>query len=1222
MNPFSKDNQAPNKEEANKIIYQDFSNSNINMKKENFNTNNEDNKIINSLDSEKNRKHLKEIRDLIVSDVPLENSQSQSTKFLEEQALSTESDDQLIQISLSEDEESDEEQEKKKKKQSISRVKKSGENYFSEDEIDEGPALDLYGKDITFLAQEGKLEECFGREAELYEMMEILVRRQKNNPVLVGDAGVGKTAIIELFANRLVTNLVPFVLQGRSIVSIDLARIVAGSRYRGEFEARFQRVIDEALEQPHIILFIDEIHTLVGAGSAEGSLDAANILKPALSRSGFQCVGATTGKEYQAIEKDEALNRRFQPIKVKEPSIQDTVSILYGIRPSLEAFHNLEILPIALHSAAELSARYIQDRHLPDKAIDLVDRAAAKKVIQLTRVTSGSVISSLASSAIQNMGRLRLEAFRRGDIASEFVFQEIETAYRSFILTWVEQPLQIPDSTEVPKDIQTPIADSLFRFMRNSMLPKVDELLFSSPTPRKMHRKFKRFKNISASRNLKIYHNFIPSSFTAASKPKNLSLYRLATCLFQSRGDAAFQTFRGSFVKRIEKTQKRKIFVSPYLTANSTFLQPDLRFVTQTNWYKILKELNKYPWFSYLSFIREKVESKISWYSKYKDFIPKDAEKFEKKYKLLSQLEKNRTLIVRDFLYYLRPLLRKGLVESFTKNTEFALSKKERKIIYILLGYLSTDLGHDFLLNLESPELVRRARYFGNFNLLKERLTDDDIQKLLAHITGIPTQSISRGEAEKLKNLEAILHQRVIGQHEAVTAISKAIRRSRVGIQNPSRPIASFFFCGPTGVGKTEVTKALAATMFGSENDMIRLDMSEFMEKFTVSRLVGSPPGYVGYEDGGQLTDAVRRKPYSVVLFDEIEKAHPDVLNLLLQILEDGRLTDSHKRLIPFENTVIIMTSNAGADSIQAMMKDRNENKIEEEKEETEEKTNASNSLKLNASKLLAFYPSKKPENETFSYMEDEYSGPIRFLKSPIVENHFADVSSQLEGYIKFSLRKVENKKKLSAKSISSLKFATTIADREEFLGNLKNVVLERLSKLFLPEFLNRLDDIIIFQPLTREDLKEICDIMINNVADRIIKKEIRLFISTALKNKLLQEGYNPAFGARPLRRLVTKYIEDKISDFVLNNPDIKPVALTIDLDQKNEIVYTYRKLEPEEAARMDAERDFRNKKKKGLNSFTSNTLSVNQGSNVIEKTETSGERQVKKPKPTQIITA
>jgi len=413
------------------------------------------------------------------------------------------------------------------KKEEEKKKKSDDPNYLEDDEEEKGPALEIYGTDLTLLAQQGQLEECFGREKELLELMEILVRRQKNNPVLVGDAGVGKTAIIELFATKIVNNLVPFVLEGRSVISLDLARIVAGSRYRGEFELRFQRVLDEVLAQPNIIIFIDEIHNIGGTGSAEGSLDAANILKPVLSRSGFQCIGATTTKEYQRIEKDPALNRRFQPIQVKEPTIDQTVQILYGLRPSLEAFHNVEILPGALRLAADLASRYIYDRFLPDKAIDLIDRAAAREVIQLTNVTEGSIISSIVNAGLNNIGSLRVEAFRRGDTATEFIFQEIENAYRNFLLRWIESPLTIPDQG---KPILSPISQSLFDKMRISVLKRVDELLFSSTKPRTVVKTVKKSSDLSSERNQQIYNEI---ATTINNKGRTtLSLYRISLFLF------------------------------------------------------------------------------------------------------------------------------------------------------------------------------------------------------------------------------------------------------------------------------------------------------------------------------------------------------------------------------------------------------------------------------------------------------------------------------------------------------------------------------------------------------------------------------------------------------------------------------------------------------------------------------------------------------------------
>jgi ATP-dependent Clp protease ATP-binding subunit ClpA len=1231
---------------------------------------------------------------------------------------------------------------------------------------DDRPALDIYGVDLTMLAAEGRLDECFGREEELLELMEILVRRQKNNPVLVGDAGVGKTAIVELFASRMVKNLVPFVLEGRTIVSLDLARIVAGSRYRGEFELRFRRILDEVLAQPHIIIFIDEIHNISGTGSAEGSLDAANILKPVLSRSGFQCIGATTTREYQKIEKDPALNRRFQPIKVKEPSVEQTVQILYGLRPSLEAFHNVEILPSSMQLAADLTSRYIHERFLPDKAIDLLDRAAAKEVIRMTSVYEGSVISSLVNAGLIKIGALRIEAFRRGDIAVEFIFQEIENAYRNFLLRWVESPLAIP---EEGKPILSPISNELFKTMRLSILKRVDELLFASSKPRFIMKKIRQMEELSDEKNQKIIET-LSSDFENYGH-SSYSMYRICLFLFSEWNDAKetgkIRTgieflFFNDLARRFGNLGMRQYLLELKATTQMPFVPED-------------------------------------------DFYEEDIEDVEKKVEILSELEEKRILIVQEYLTELQPILRKGLVESLQYSSQLKLSKHEKAAIYSLLGYFSTYEGRNFLSNVDDPELIKRARKLGDFSGLKKRITQRDVRQLLSLMTGIPVQSISTVESKKLLNLEATLHKRVIGQDEAISAISKAIRRSRLGIQNPNRPIASFLFCGPTGVGKTEVTKALAVTMFGSENDLIRFDMSEFMEKFTVSRLIGSPPGYIGYDEGGQLTDAVRAKPYSVVLFDEVEKAHPEILNILLQILEDGRLTDSQKRLVQFDNTVIIMTSNAAAEEIQEIIKAKRQseakresekvtesnrpdlstdltenpffiekvkedlretgylNEIEEleemediidpeegvfqktkrrvkkdprkeeniidveaeivssspekpekileeeiakdvsskkeiseeeiseteiidddifdysilgeelglsheyisdeelseeivvvddifdeelseedmidekkfkkivkrivdkrrshqplsdkdidyeekfkellvlhgplslsnkdsayqekfkellirisqEKRAKEERAEEKLSYKISEelSKKISDTISetlseedtfeeifRKKEDEEIIYM-DEYAGAITFLKSPIQENFFTDISKQIKIEMSKSLR---NLKSYDFLEIAMQKAQLELDDlqkkekasEKELQQTLKTAVLDRLTTLFLPEFLNRLDDIIIFQPLKPEELRKICDIMIKEVSIRIKSKQLFLIVDENVKVKLSKEGYNPMFGARPLRRLITKYVEDLISENILKNPIPKNGReIRIILDENDEIV-------------------------------------------------------------------
>jgi ATP-dependent Clp protease ATP-binding subunit ClpA len=974
------------------------------------------------------------------------------------------------------------------------------EDYEYDDE-EKGPALEIYGTDITLLARQGQLEECFGRERELLEMMEILVRRQKNNPVLVGDAGVGKTAIIELFATKIVNNLVPFVLEGRSVVSLDLARIVAGSRYRGEFELRFQRVLDEVLAQPNIIIFIDEIHNIGGTGSAEGSLDAANILKPVLSRSGFQCIGATTTKEYQRIEKDPALNRRFQPIKVNEPSIDETVKILYGLRPSLEAFHNVEILPGALRLAADLSSRYIYDRFLPDKAIDLIDRAAAKEVIRLTNVTEGSVISSLVNAGLNNIGTLRIEAFRRGDIASEFVFQEIENAYRNFLLRWIESPLTVPEEA---KPLLSPISQSLFDKMRMSVLKRVDELLFASSKPRTMTKIVDKISGLSVDKNIEIY-NELASDINGGKQP-NLSVYRISLFLF------------GEWLEGEEFN-----FLTPQF--KDKYFNDLANVVTQAGMVE------------YICQLRKNVGRNPLLFSVKDDFCQSDVESYEETFDVLSELEEKRIEVFKDFLGDLKPILRKGIVESLKYSSEVSVNDSELSTIYNLLGYFSTETGREFLFNLDDPDLIRRARKLGDFTGLKKRITQKEIRELLADMTGIPMQSISSDESQKLANLESTLHKRVIGQEEGVSAIAKAIRRSRLGIQNPNRPIASFMFCGPTGVGKTEVTKALAVSMFGSESDMIRLDMSEFMEKFTVSRLIGSPPGYVGYDDGGQLTDAVRRKPYSVVLFDEVEKAHPDILNILLQILEDGRLTDSQKRLIPFENTVIIMTSNAAADEIQQIIKAERERKGPDIIDEVPEEV-------INDSS----------ETDITVY-QDDYAGAIKFLNSPITENFLVDIKDQLRVEFEKSFRNLKEYNTLEDEIKNASDKKKEDSDKES-ASNLKGAVLERLSTMFLPEFLNRLDDIIVFQPLKPEELRKICDIMVKDVAKRVEPKQINLIVDDKVRAKLSREGYNPIFGARPLRRLVTKYVEDLISENILKNPlTSKTRTIKIQLNEDDEII-------------------------------------------------------------------
>ncbi len=645
------------------------------------------------------------------------------------------------------------------------------------------PTLNQFGRDLTDMARDGKIDPVIGRDKEIERVIQILSRRTKNNPCLIGEPGVGKTAIAEGLAQKIVEGNIPEILSDKRVVTLDLSSMVAGAKYRGEFEDRLKKAMEEIRKAGNVILFIDELHTIVGAGAAEGAIDASNILKPSLARGEIQVIGATTLNEYRKhIEKDAALERRFQPIMVGEPSKEEAIEILKGVRDKYEAHHRVKITDDALEAAVKLSDRYITDRFLPDKAIDLVDEAAS---------------------------RIRLKTFT------------------------------------APPDIK-------------DMEEKVERL----------------------------------------AKEKEDSI----RC----------QEFEKAAHIRDEEQ-------------------------------KLKNELDKI---------------KDQWH------------------------QKNQT---------------------------------------------KTDT-----------------------------VTADDIAEIVASWTGIPVKKLAEEESERLLKMEDTLHNRVIGQDEAVKSISKAIRRGRVGLKDPKRPVGSFIFLGPTGVGKTELCKALAEAMFGDEKSMIRVDMSEFMEKHSVSKLVGSPPGYVGYDEGGQLTEKVRRRPYSVLLFDEIEKAHPDIFNILLQILEDGRLTDSQGRVVDFRNTIIIMTSNVGARNI------------------------------------------TEPKRLGFSVAKDE-----------------------------------------SAKNYEDM----------------KSNVMGELKKTFRPEFLNRIDDIIVFHPLTEENIREIVRLMTDVLVKRLKSNEIYLEMGDDVLDHLAKKGYDPLFGARPLRRAIQSMVEDKLAEEMLEGKVKAGDSIIVSMDGENIVV-------------------------------------------------------------------
>jgi ATP-dependent Clp protease ATP-binding subunit ClpB len=697
--------------------------------------------------------------------------------------------------------------------------------------------LDKYAINLTQQAKDGKLDPVIGRDEELRRVIQVLSRRTKNNPILIGEPGVGKTAIIEGLAQRIISGDVPEPLKDKEIIMLDLGSLIAGTKFRGEFEDRLKAFIKEIQNSAgRLILFIDEIHMIVGAGAAEGAIDASNLLKPALARGELHAIGATTLKEFQKhFEKDMALVRRFQPIYVEEPSVEDSVAILRGLKGKYEIHHGLRISDEALVAAVNLSIRYISDRFLPDKAVDLIDEAAAAR---------------------------RLE--------TESLPEELDKVRRALTRLEIERSALVKEtSTESKKRL-------------NEAIQEIAELK-------------KKDDDLSAQWHVE---------------------------------KLSFENFH-SLRKKIDDLKRE---------AEVAEREGNLERVAQIYYGEL-------------------------------PVAEKDFKNFEKKH--------------------------------FTKNTK---SKKKNSS------------GEKFL---------------------KDAVDEEDIAQVVSRWTGIPVSKMLESETEKLVKIEEVLSKRVIGQNEGISAVSSALRRARAGLADENRPLGSFMFLGPTGVGKTELAKTLAEFMFNDEKALVRVDMSEYMEKHAVSRLIGSPPGYVGYEEGGQLTEIIRHRPYSLILFDEIEKAHPEVFNIFLQVLDNGRLTDGKGRIVNFKNTIIIMTSNIGSHFMREMA------------------------------------------NLGFSSREETKS--------------------------------------------------------EAEIGQFKGKVNEELKERFKPEFLNRIDEIIIFNPLTREDIGKIVDKQLAEVKEKIVDKGMKLVIDQSLKNYLIDNGYNPEYGARPLKRLIQRTILDKVADKIIS---------------------------------------------------------------------------------------
>ena len=954
----------------------------------------------------------------------------------------------------------------KELRNAISELRK-GEKVTSQSSEDTYQSLEKYAINLNEAARSGKLDPVIGRDEEIRRVLQILSRRTKNNPILIGEPGTGKTAIVEGLAHRILRGDVPENLKNKQVYSLDMGALVAGAKYKGEFEERLKSVVNEVKKsEGDIILFIDEIHTLVGAGKGEGAMDAANILKPALARGELRSIGATTLDEYQKyFEKDKALERRFQIVQVDEPDNLSTISILRGLKERYENHHHVRIKDDAIIAAVELSSRYITDRFLPDKAIDLMDEAAAK-----LRMEVDSVPEELdeISRKIKQL-EIEREAIKRENdkpkleiIGKELA--ELKEQEKSFKAKWQSEKTLMDKIQQNKVEIEN-LKFEAEKAEREGDYGKVAEIRYGKlqALDKEIEDTQKQLRDMQGDKAMikeevdaediadvvSRWTGIPVSKMLQSEKDKALERRFQIVQVDEPDNLSTISILRG-LKERYENHHHVRIKDDAIIAA----VELSSRYITD----RFLPDKAIDLMDEAAAKLRMEVDS-----------VPEELDEISRKIK---QLEIEREAIKRENDKPKLEIIGKELAElkeqekSFKakwqsektlmdkiqqnkveiENLKFEAEKAERegdygKVAEIRYGKLQA-------LDKEIEDTQKQLRDMqGDKAMIKEEVDAEDIADVVSRWTGIPVSKMLQSEKDKLLHLEEELHQRVIGQDEAIEAVADAVRRSRAGLQDPKRPIGSFIFLGTTGVGKTELAKALAEFLFDDETMMTRIDMSEYQEKHSVSRLVGAPPGYVGYDEGGQLTEAIRRKPYSVVLFDEIEKAHPDVFNILLQVLDDGRLTDNKGRVVNFKNTIIIMTSNMGSSYIQSQM----------------EKLHGSN--------------------------------------------------------------------------------------KEEVIEETKKEVMNMLKKTIRPEFLNRIDETIMFLPLNEKEIKQIVLLQIKGVQKMLAENGVELQLTEGALNFLSQVGYDPEFGARPVKRAIQRYLLNDLSKKLLSQEVDRSKAIIVDAD-------------------------------------------------------------------------